>query len=117
MFAAIAFFAFSQCSEEEIVPAQAEAAYEDDAEISSDATGSFTISGVYTTYASVEDCTTCTFFVPATATEIDGAKLNLKAGAVICLDKALKYGDLEFTNLEGTEASPITIGLVDRTKK
>jgi Pyruvate/2-oxoacid:ferredoxin oxidoreductase delta subunit len=116
VFAAIALFALSQCSEEDIVPAQTAATVEDATEAATEATGSFTITGVYTTYESVEDCTTCTFFVPANSTEIDGVKLNLKAGSVICLDKAFKYGDLNFTNLEGTEESPIIIGMTDRKK-
>jgi hypothetical protein len=48
--------------------------------------------------------------VDANATVVDGAALGLKAGSVICLDAALKYGSLEFVNVDGTEEAPITIG-------
>ena len=110
LFSAIALFAFSQCTEEEVVPTAAPAAAIEAEATSAEPTGSFTISGLYTSYESIEDCNTCTYFVSADQTEIDGAALNLKAGSVICLDKAIEYGDLNFTNLEGTEARPIIIG-------
>jgi hypothetical protein len=110
LFSAITLFAFSQCTEEEVVPTAAPAAAVEAQATAAEPTGSFTISGLYTSYESIEDCNTCTYFVSADQTEIDGAELNLKAGSVICLDKAIEYGDLTFTNLEGTEASPIIIG-------
>lgn len=110
LFAAFALVVLSQCAEEGIVPTQTDASAVEVAPIPAAATGSYTISGIYTTYESIEDCSTCTFFVPADLTEVDGLKLNLKAGSVICLDKAIQYGDLTFTNLEGTEEKPITIG-------
>lgn len=110
-FAACTMLALSQCTEEEIVPAPTDAAPVEAALAPAEAiAGSFTISGIYTKYESVADCKTCTFFVPADATEIDGKELNLTAGSIICLDQALKYGDLTFSNLEGTEANPIVIG-------
>ena len=110
LFAAAALIAFSQCTEEDIVPKNSEAPVAESQDVPSNPTGSFTISGVYTTYEAITDCSTCTFVVPADLVEIDGSKLNLKAGSVICLDKAIKYGDLTFTNLVGTEAKPIVIG-------
>lgn len=110
LFAAFALVVLSQCTDEEIVPTQIDASAVEAETIPSAATGSFTISGVYTIYESIEDCSTCTFIVPAGLTEVDGLELNLKAGSVICLDKAIQYGDLTFTNLEGTEEKPITIG-------
>ncbi len=114
LIAAFTLFAFSQCTEEEIVPAEAAAT---DTETVSpapvDASGSMTISGVYTVYESIEDCKTCTFVVPADLAVVDGAELNLKAGSVICLDKAIRYGDVDFVNLEGTEKNPIKIGTAD----
>ncbi len=115
LFAAFALVAFSQCTEEEIVPTQITAAPVEEAASSAEAVaGSFTITGIFTKYESVADCKTCTFFVPADLTEIDGKELNLTAGSVICLDKAIKYGDLTFNNLEGTEQNPITIGATIR---
>lgn len=108
--ACFAIIVLSQCEEEEIAPIQAEASSVDATPSTPAATGSFTISGIYTTYEVIENCSICTFIVPAGLTDIDGAELNLKAGAVICLDKAIQYGDLTFTNLEGTEKQPITIG-------
>lgn len=109
-FAASAFFIFSQCTEEEIVPNEAKAPAAEAAEVAQIATGSMTISGVYTVYEAIEDCSTCTFVVPADMAIVDGAELDLKEGAVICLDKAIAYGDVEFINLAGTENSPIKIG-------
>ena len=46
----------------------------------------------------------------------DGEELKVKAGWVICLDKALRYGDIEFVNLVGTESQPIRIGGTTFTK-
>lgn len=115
LFAAFALVAFSQCTEEEIVPTQPDAAPVEAAASSEEAgAGSFTITGIFTKYETVADCKTCTFFVPADLTVIDGKELNLRAGSVICLDKAIKYGDLTFDNLEGTEQNPITIGATIR---
>ena len=116
LFAAIALFIFSQCSEEEIVPQQTETSAVEAADVLQEATGSMTISGIYTIYEDIEDCTTCTYVVPAKQALVDGNELNLKAGSVICLDKAIQYGDVEFINLEGTEDSPIRIGLTKLVK-
>lgn len=111
LFAAFTLFMFSQCSDEEIVPTGATAAGATDiAPLPVQATGSVNISGIYTVYESIEDCSTCTFVVPADMAVVDGAELGLKAGAVICLDKAIQYGDVDFVNLEGTEQKPIRIG-------
>ena len=112
LFAAFTLFMFSQCTEEEVVPARAEAAPAEVAALPEQATGSMTIAGVYTVYESIEDCKTCTFVVPAGTTVVDGAELDLKPGSVICLNKAFEYGDVDFVNLEGTEANPIRIGTV-----
>jgi len=109
LFAAFTLFIFSQCTEEEIVPNQVQASTVETASLA-EATGSMTISGIYTIYDDIKDCTTCTYLVPADMAVVDGKELNLKAGSVICLDKAIQYGDVEFINLEGTEESPIKIG-------
>ena len=108
--AASALFVFTQCTEEEIVPNQAPAAPAEQVSLPAEATGSMTISGIFTTYEEIKDCKTCTFVVPADLTVVDGKELGLKAGATICLDKAIKYGDVDFVNLEGTETNPIRIG-------
>ena len=110
LFAAFTLFIFSQCTEEEVAPARPEAEAFETAALPAVATGSMTISGVFTSYEDIQDCSTCTFVVPANLAVVDGAELELKAGAVICLDKAIKYGDVEFINLEGTEKNPIKIG-------
>jgi hypothetical protein len=110
LFAAFTLFIFSQCTEEEIVPARVDTPAVETAALPAQASGSMTISGVFTTYEAIEDCTTCTFVVPANLAVVDGKELNLKAGAVICLQKAVQYGDVDFINLEGTEDRPIRIG-------
>ena len=114
--AAFAVFTLAQCTEEEIVPAQAEAGPVEAVELPAQATGSMTISGVFTTYEDVADCKTCTYVVPADVAVVDGKELDLKEGAIICLDKAIKYGDIDFVNLEGTEENPIRIGSTTFTK-
>lgn len=110
LFAAFAVFVFSQCSEEEVVPAAPSAPESEAVALPEQATGSVTISGIYTVYEAIEDCSTCTFVVPVDQAVVDGKELNLKPGAIICLDKAIKYGDIDFVNLEGTEDHPIRIG-------
>ena len=115
-FAAFSLFILAQCSEEEIVPTESAAPTEEITAVPVEATGSMTISGVYTSYEDVKDCTTCTFVVPSDMLIVDGKELGLKPGAIICLDKAVRYGDVEFVNLQGTEDKPITIGSTDRTK-
>lgn len=114
--AAFAVFTLAQCTEEEIVPAQAEVGAVEVAALPAQATGSMTISGVFTTYEDVADCKTCTYVVPADVAVVDGKELNLEEGAVICLDKAIKYGDIDFVNLEGSEENPIRIGSATFTK-
>ncbi|HEX8038679.1 MAG TPA: hypothetical protein VF490_05990 [Chryseosolibacter sp.] len=108
--AALAVFLFSQCSEEDVIPVDQAASSAENAVVPAQATGSVTISGIYTVYEAINDCSSCTFVVPADQAVIDGHELNLKPGAVICLDKAIKYGDVDFINLEGTEQNPIRIG-------
>ncbi|MEX1238553.1 MAG: hypothetical protein WEB30_02520 [Cyclobacteriaceae bacterium] len=117
LFAAFTLFIFSQCTEEEIVPARAEAPAVEMAALPAPAGGSMTISGIHTTYEPIKDCTTCTFVVPANMAVVDGKELDLKAGSVICLEKAIQYGDVDFINLEGTEDNPIKIGVAELNKK
>lgn len=110
LFAAFTVFTLSQCTEDEIVPQQAETPMAEEVEIAPAATGSMTISGVFTSYEDIEDCKTCTYIVPADLAVVDGKELGLEPGAVICLNKAIQYGDVDFINLEGTEQRPIKIG-------
>ncbi len=109
LFAFFAVFALSQCAENEITPDQS-IGTSDDLAVAKETSGSMTISGIYTSYEEIQDCKTCTYVVPASASLVDGEKLGLKAGAVICLDQAKKYGDIEFVNLVGTKESPVRIG-------
>lgn len=117
LFAASTLFIFSQCTEEEIAPSQPIAAVAETPALAVEPTGSMTISGIYATYEAIEDCSTCTFVVPADVTVVDGKEFDLKPGSVICLDKSIKYGDVDFVNLEGTEANPIKIGLAEIVRK
>jgi hypothetical protein len=110
LFAAFALFIFAQCTEEDVVPATQQVAPSEDVVLPVQASGSVTISGIYTVYEDIQDCHTCTFVVPADLAVVDGQVLNLKPGSVICLDKAIKYGDIDFVNLAGTEENPIRIG-------
>ena len=116
LFAAFTLFIFSQCTEEEVTPTNVQPAAEQAVVLPEHPTGSMTISGAFTNYEDTEDCKTCTFVVPGDATIVDGEELKLKAGSVICLDKALRYGDIEFVNLVGTESQPIRIGGTTFTK-
>jgi hypothetical protein len=116
LFAAFALFIFSQCTEDEIAPAPAQPSPEQAVVLPEQPTGSMTISGVFTNYEDIQDCKTCTYVVPADVTVVDGAELDLKPGAVICLDKALRYGDVDFVNLVGTEEKPIRIGSTTFTR-
>jgi hypothetical protein len=53
----------------------------------------------------------CTYVVPGSSTTIsvDGTKLGIKPGAVICLMAGNTYKNIVFKNLIGTSDSPITI--------
>ena len=116
LFAAFTLFIFSQCTEEEIAPSQAQPSVDQAVVLPEQPTGSMTISGVFTNYEDIADCKTCTYVVPADVTVVDGEELGLKAGSVICLDKAISYGDVDFINLIGTESKPIRIGSTTFTK-
>ena len=83
LFAALTVFSLSQCTEEEIVPQQAPAPAAETVALPAEASGSMTISGVFTTYEEIKDCKTCTYVVPAESATVDGKELNLKPGSVI----------------------------------
>lgn len=58
----------------------------------------------------LSDCG-CTYTVPVSTNTVtvDGAKLGIKPGAVICLQGGATYKNIFFKNLKGTAAAPITI--------
>jgi hypothetical protein len=109
---AFALFTLSNCSEEEIAPTVQQA------EVAGATTGvknqeepvlSITIDGSFTELVSAKDCKTCHYVVPANATTIDGKEIGIKPGQAICLDLAIKYGNLNFINLEGEADKPIIV--------
>jgi hypothetical protein len=110
---ALSMFFLSSCSTEEDMIAPTSTSVAEEETVASDEGGSeiesFTVSGIYTDVTETTDCATCTYIVPANATLVDGKELGFAPGSVICLDKTIKYKSLEFTNLEGTSESPITI--------
>lgn len=109
---AFAVMLLASCStgEEMIAPETAPAAVATETTPDGDPqVAGFTLSGVYTEISESTDCATCTYVVPKNATVVDGKELGFAAGSVICLDKAIKYKNLEFINLEGTSDSPIII--------
>ena len=58
--------------------------------------------------ASFADCG-CDYVVPAGQHVTDGAALGIQPGDVICLQAGTSYGNLKFTNLQGTADNPIII--------
>jgi hypothetical protein len=110
---ALSMFFLSSCSTEEDMIAPTSTSVAEQETVASDEGGSeiesFTVSGIYTDVTETTDCATCTYIVPANATLVDGKELGFAPGSVICLDKTIKYKSLEFTNLEGSSESPITI--------
>jgi hypothetical protein len=111
-------FAFTQCSEDEIkpsVPVQGEAVT---ANVSTqeDVPFSLNISGIHTFSTSEVTCKTCKYIVATDVNVIDGEKLGIKPGDLICLDAARKYGSLEFINLNGTIENPVVIANCDSRK-
>ncbi|HYC86639.1 MAG TPA: hypothetical protein VEB86_15510, partial [Chryseosolibacter sp.] len=97
MLTLLAFLVFAQCSEEDSLLTGTETY--NDTEISATST------------ASTSGCAECTYVVPSSAYTItvDGAKLGLKPGAVICLKAGNSYKNINFKNLIGTADQPITI--------
>lgn len=108
-FTLVAIGFLASCQDDEIL-AVAEDPQTTAASVTESEIGSLTITGSNTQFAERVTCSTCTFVVDPNAEIIDGQELGLKPGAVICLQTGVKYGNLEFTNLEGTADKPITIG-------
>jgi hypothetical protein len=116
LFACVAVCLLASCQDEEIVATPAdvttEVAPDENGNIETNVT-SLTVMGENTVFAQSVECSTCTYVVAENTDLIDGEALGLKPGSVICLDKAKKYGELSFVNLQGTEENPITIGNCD----
>ncbi len=74
---------------------------------------SVTVAGIYTEFAESVDCATCTFTVPANVKTVDGTKLGIKPGSVVCISAGRRAGEVEFINIVGTEQQPIIIGNCD----
>lgn len=55
------------------------------------------------------DCSSCKFVVPPGMYPIDGYKLGIQPGDVICLDATKQYGSIRFTNIVGTADNPVII--------
>jgi hypothetical protein len=108
-FTLVAICFLASCQDDEML-AVSEDAETKAASVVESEIGSLTITGSNTQFAESVDCSTCTFVVDANAQTIDGLELGLKPGSVICLQSGVRYGNLEFNNLEGTAGSPITIG-------
>jgi len=78
---------------------------------------SISVSGIHEFSSSTVDCKACQYIVPANTLLVDGETLGLQPGDFICLDAALKYGSLEFTNLKGEIDNPIVIAHCDSRAK
>jgi hypothetical protein len=106
-FAAVCFLA--SCQDDEML-AVTEDVETTAASVSESNIESLTITGANTEFVKSVDCNTCSYVVDKNTETIDGQVLGLKPGSVICLKGSLKYGNLNFVNLEGTTENPITIG-------
>jgi len=114
LLAAVLLTALFNCSEEEIAPvvpdtAAAPAVQQEATVTDRPLAFSLTITGAHTTFSKANNCSSCTFVVPANTFIVDGKEKGFKPGDVICLDAAIKYGALEFVNMEGTADKPIVI--------
>src|ERR1043165_7862569 len=98
-FTLVTICCLASCQDDEIL-AVSEDAETKAASVTESEIGSLTITGSNTQFAERVNCSTCTFVVDSNAQTIDGKELGLKAGSVICLQTGVRYGNLEFTNLE-----------------
>jgi hypothetical protein len=109
---AFALFTLTNCSEDELTPereAQPVAAATTGVQNQEEPVLSLTIDGTFTELVSTKECKTCDYIVPASSTTIDGKAIGIKPGQAICLDAAIKYGNLTFINVDGEENNPIMI--------
>jgi hypothetical protein len=116
MFTAAAIFALTQCSQDDdfINPATTKVSTtQTAADLQTVSVSSLTVSGTNTAFTTVSDCKSCTYIVAADEQLIDGKKF--KAGDIICLNKGIKYGNIEFVNIEGSTEKPVVIATVGET--
>jgi hypothetical protein len=118
MFAATDVLALMQCSEEEefVTPAATDAAIEAASTTGELSVQSLTVTGSNTAFTNLNDCKTCTYIVSEKEEIVDGSVLGFKPGNIICLNKGIKYGNLEFVNIEGSVESPIVIATIGAQK-
>ncbi len=107
---AIVIAGFSCTTEDEFFeqssPVQESASlFEEEADVTS-----ITLEGIYTEFSESVDCATCTYTVPVDVKTVDGTKLGIKPGSVVCISGKRKAGEIEFVNMIGTEQKPIIIG-------
>lgn len=107
--AAVAAFVLTSCGEQDLSSVSKDVAVSE-AQATGPTAQSLTISGENTKFVTSVACSSCTYVVAANAKVVDGKELGFKPGSVICLDAALKYGNISFINLAGTADNPITIG-------
>ena len=110
MFTATAVLALMQCSEKDEFVAPTVSASSESVSAGALSVESLTVTGTNTTFARLNDCKTCTYIVAEEEEVIDGS--IFKPGDIICLNKGVSYGNLEFTNLEGTTENPIIIAKI-----
>jgi hypothetical protein len=117
MFTASAILALTQCNQEDdfIKPIIAEPSVQSSTVTNANTVSisSLTVTGSNTIYATLNDCSSCNYIVAATEEVIKGNKF--KAGDIICLNKGIKYGNIEFVDLKGTAENPIVIATVGET--
>jgi len=96
MLTVLAFLAFFRCAEEGTFLTEGE---------------TFNDVGISATSTVPAGCSECTYVVPSSAytQTVDGTKLGIKPGAVICLAATNSYRNINFKNLIGTADQPITI--------
>jgi hypothetical protein len=111
----IAFFVFTQCSEELKIETEPAAKVETVSNDAKESDFSLTIDGVHTVLSSFHACKKCDYIVPEDVTVVDGKALGIKPGQAICLDADFKYGSVKLINLEGEAKNPIVVayGLKD----
>jgi hypothetical protein len=112
MFTATAVVALMRCSEDEQIIAPVADVNTTNSSMASSSVASLTVTGANTAFSTLNDCKTCTYIVSAKEELIDGKILGFKPGNIICLNKGIEYGNLEFVNIEGTEEQPIIIATI-----
>lgn len=108
LFSAISLFSLTNCTDntELETATQAESvAAENDGE----AAGSITIDGTYTVLTSTTNCSKCDFIVPENLAVVDAKQIGIQPGQAICLDAAIRYGNISIINVEGEPDKPVTI--------